>query len=86
MVLEGTISGSTQDLSNQGSLKNHFLRVLQRTYKGASKNLKKIVLSGTISGSTKNLSNQDSLKNHFLKEFFKEPIMVPQMKEWFFSR
>jgi len=26
MVLLGTISGSTKNLSNQGSLKNHFLK------------------------------------------------------------
>jgi len=26
MVLEGTIFGSTRNLSNQGSLKNHFLK------------------------------------------------------------
>jgi len=26
MVLEGTISGSTKNLSNQGSLKNNFLK------------------------------------------------------------
>jgi len=40
-----------------------------------------MVLQGTISGSTKNLSNQGSLKNHFLKEFFKELIKGPQMKQ-----
>jgi len=28
-----------------------------------------------------NLPNQGSLKNHFLKEFFKEPIIVPQKKK-----
>jgi len=41
MVLEGTISGSTKNLSNQGSSKNHFLKeffkepikVSQRTFK-----------------------------------------------------
>jgi len=26
MILEGTISGSTKNLLNQGSLKNHFLK------------------------------------------------------------
>jgi len=30
---------------------------------------------------SKNLSNQGSLKKHVLKEFLKEPIKVPQMKE-----
>jgi len=41
MVLYGTISGSTKNLSNQGSLKNHLLKELfkerikvsQRTFK-----------------------------------------------------
>jgi len=41
MVLEGTIFGSTKNLSNNGSLKNHFLKesfkepikVSQRTFK-----------------------------------------------------
>jgi len=44
MVLEGTISGSTKNLSNQGSLKNNFLKeffeepikVSQRTLKNGS--------------------------------------------------
>jgi len=74
MVLEGTISGSTENLSNQGSIKNHFLKeffkepikVSQRTFKN--------VFECTISGSTENLSNQGSLKNHIPKDFFKEPI------------
>jgi len=52
--------------------------VLQRTYKGVSKNLQNMVLDGTIFGSTKNRSNQGSLKNHFLKKFHKEPIKVSQ--------
>jgi len=41
----------------------------------------------SISDSIENLSNQGSLKNHFLKEFFKEPINVPQrtFKKWFFK-
>jgi len=41
MVLRGTISGATKNLSNQGSLKNHFLKeifkepikVSQRTFR-----------------------------------------------------
>jgi len=32
---------------------------------------------------SKNLSNQGSLKNHVLKEFFKEPIKVPQTEKRF---
>jgi len=80
MVLQGTISGSRKNLSNQGSLKNHFLKEF-------FKEPIKMVLQGTISGSTKNLSNQGCLKNHFQKEFFKEPIKVSQRtsKKWFFK-
>jgi len=49
------------------------LRVIQRTHKGVSKNLK----NGSLSHHfwfLKNLSNQGSLKNHVLKYVFKEPI------------
>ncbi|TNN24385.1 hypothetical protein EYF80_065490 [Liparis tanakae] len=46
-----------------------------------------MVLQGSIYDSTENLSNQGSLEKHFLKEFFKEPINVPQrtFKPGFFN-
>jgi len=65
-----TIFGSTKNLSNQGSLKNHFL---EEIFKEPIK-----VSKITFFGSTKNLSNQGSLKEHFLKEIFKEPMKVSQ--------
>jgi len=64
MVLEGTISGSTENLSHQGSLKNHFLKefykepmkVSQRTFKPGFFKEPFVV--------PKEPSNQGSLKNH----------------------
>jgi len=36
MVLESTVSSSTKNLSNQGSLKNHFLKEFFKQKNGSS--------------------------------------------------
>jgi len=74
MVLQGTITGSTKKPSNQGSLKNHFLkeffkepiRVSQRTFKEGS--LRHHIWFH------KEPFKPGFFKEPFLKEFFKEPI------------
>jgi len=78
MVLQGTIFGSTRKLSNQGSLKNHFLKEF---YKDPIKVSQRTFKHGSLRQHfwfQKELSNQGSLNKHFLKEFYKDPIKVSQ--------
>jgi len=51
--------------------------VLQKTYKGVSKNLQQMLFLGTTSGSTENVSYQGSLKNHFIEIVLKMCLKEP---------
>jgi len=64
MVLEGTIFGSTENLSNQGSLKNGFLKDFFKELIMVSQRTFKMLLWDTIYGSTKNLSKTHITVRH----------------------